>query len=192
MSSASLSFKPPSEPNSARARFITKPPIKRILRKANITRISHDVDQAIYNLIVEYTAKILEATVVFTDHAPRKTIQILDLEAGLRQNHQCLAVKLKKTLRRSTDEASPGHNKRSVFPGQEIPFNNFKELCKSIVKEKGHEYRFAAWVFALLQYAVETYTYDIALLARKCALHSNNRKTLRASDLYLARELRGW
>ena len=37
-----------------------------------------------------FLLSISTTTVVFTDHAPRKTIQILDLEAGLRQNHQCL------------------------------------------------------------------------------------------------------
>ena len=74
--------------DSAVKRFITKPPIKRILKKANISRVSKDVDESIYEILVEYTEKILQTTLVFTDHAPRKTIQMTDLEAGFKQNNQ--------------------------------------------------------------------------------------------------------
>ena len=176
--------------NTAR-RFITKPPIKRILKKANISRISKDVDTTIYDLLVDYTAKILHTTLVFTDHAPRKTIQMADLEAGFQQNDQRLAVKLKKPMKKISDTLAKTP-KKILFPGQEIPFNNFKELCKNIVNQDGKEYRFGSWVFIFLQYVVETYIYELSVLARKCALHSNQRKTVRAADFYLARNLRGW
>ena len=181
--------RPPS-PNSFE-RFITKPPIKRILKKANISRISKDVDEAIYKLLVEYTAKILQTTLVFTDHAPRKTIQMTDLEAGFQQNNQRLAIKLKKPLKKVSD--TPVKSPKTIlFPGQEIPFNNFKELCKNIVNKNEKEYRFGAWVFVFLQYVVETYIYELSVLAAQCASHANHRKTVRASDFYLARNLRGW
>ena len=181
---------------NALERFVTKPPIKRILKKANISRISKDVDEAIYNLLVEYTTKILRTTLVFTDHAPRKTIQMLDLEAGFQQNNQRLAIKLKKPLKKISSDNNPVKipktPKTILFPGQEIPFNNFKELCKNMVNQNGKEYRFGAWVFVFLQYVVETYIYELSLLAGQCALHANQRKTVRAADFYLARNLRGW
>ena len=172
-------------------RFITKPPIKRILKKANIARISKDVDEAIYKLLVEYTTKILQTTLVFTDHAPRKTIQMTDLEAGFQQNSQRLAIKLKKPVKKLSDSSSKTP-KTVLFPGQEIPFNNFKEMCKNIVNQEGKEYRFGSSVFIFLQYVVESYIYDLSILASRCALHANQRKTVRASDFYLAQELRGW
>ena len=190
-----------SEPAVPRIpRYITKPPIKRILKKAGIIRIARDVDKEIYDIVVEYTQKILFTTLVFTDHAPRKTIQLADLLAGLRKNNQNVVVDFKKptnsrpgaTGSSSSADDSVRTQKRPLFPGQEIPFNNFKDLCKSLVKEKGQEYRFAAWVFAYLQYAAESYTYELAILAKKCAFHANQRKTIRAADFRLARELRGW
>ena len=177
--------------DSAVKRFITKPPIKRILKKANISRVSKDVDESIYEILVEYTEKILQTTLVFTDHAPRKTIQMTDLEAGFKQNNQQLVIKLKKPLKKVSDNLVKTP-KTILFPGQEIPFNNFKELCKNIVNQDGKEYRFGSWVFIFLQYVVETYIYDLSVLARKCALHANQRKTVRATDFYLARNLRGW
>ena len=172
-------------------RLITKPPIKRILKKAHISRISRDVDPTIYEFLVDYTEKILHTTMVFTDHAPRKTIQMSDLEAGFQQNNQQLVVKLKKPLKKISD-AMTKSPKTILFPGQEIPFNNFKELCKSIVNQDGKEYRFGSWVFVFLQYVVETYIYELSVLARQCALHANGRKTVRSADFYLARNLRGW
>jgi len=180
-----------SSSQNTKERFITKPPIKRILKKANITRISKDVDEAIYTLLSDYTTKILQTTLVFTDHAPRKTIQLTDLEAGFQQNSQRLVIKLKKPLKKVSDNPTKTP-KTILFPGQEIPFNNFKEMCKNIVNRNGKEYRFGSCVFVFLQYVVETYIYDLSLLASRCALHANQRKTVRASDFYLARHLRGW
>lgn len=172
-------------------RFITKPPIKRILKKANINRISKDVDEAIYKLLLNYTTKILQTTLVFTDHAPRKTIQMTDLEAGFQQNRQRLVIKLKKPFKKASDNPTKTP-KTILFPGQEIPFNNFKEMCKNIVNRNGKEYRFGSYVFIFLQYVVETYIYELSVLAARCALHANQRKTVRASDFYLAQNLRGW
>ena len=43
---------------SDNGRHITKPPIKRILKKTGIKRISKDVDSAIYSIIVDYTTRI--------------------------------------------------------------------------------------------------------------------------------------
>jgi len=175
------------------SRFISRPPIKRILKKANINRISEDVDEAVYEIAAEYTAKILGTTLIFTDHAPRKTIQLQDLEAGLRQHQLHVAVKVRKpdAAQKSGKEIRPT-KPGLLFPNQEIPVTNFKELCKHLVKQKGQDYRFGAFVFALLQFVVENYIYDLSLLAHKCAHHANNRKTLRAADFYLARNLRGW
>jgi len=116
---------------------------------------------------------------------------MIDLEAGFQQNNQRLAVKLKKPLKKLSDNLTKTP-KTILFPGQEIPFNNFKELCKSIVNQDGKEYRFGSWVFIFLQYVVETYIYELSVLARQCALHANQRKTVRAADFYLARNLRGW
>ena len=180
-----------SSHQNAEERFITKPPIKRILKKANITRISKDVDEVIYKLLVEYATKILQTTLVFTDHAPRKTIQMTDLESGFQQNSQRLVIKLKKPLKKMS-ENSTKTPKTILFPGQEIPFNNFKEMCKNIVNRDGKEYRFGSCVFVFLQYVVEIYIYDLSVLAARCAFHANQRKTVRASDFYLARHLRGW
>ena len=150
-----------------------------------------DVDKAIYDLLVAYTTKILHSTLVFTDHAPRRTIQMADLEAGFTQNNRRLAVKLKKPFKKIP--APPSKTPKMIlFPGQEIPFNNFKELCKSIVNQEGKEYRFGSWVYIFLQYVVETYVYELSILAKQCALHANQRKTVRADDFYLARNLRGW
>jgi len=64
-----------------------------------ISRISKDVETIIYDLLVDYTAIILQTTLVFTDHAHRKTIQKFDLEAGFQQNNQRLAVKLKNPMK---------------------------------------------------------------------------------------------
>ncbi len=65
-------------------------------------------------------------------------------------------------------------------------------MCKNIVNRDGKEYRFGSCVFVFLQYVVEIYIYDLSVLAARCAFHANQRKTVRASDFYLARNLRGW
>lgn len=174
-------------------RFITRPPIKRILKKAHISRVSEDVDEAVYEITVAFAAKILGTTLVFTDHAPRKTIQLSDLEAGLRQHQLLVAVKTHKHHPKGTQKEKKNTIKTELlFPSQEIPLTNFKELCRHLVKQKGPDYRFGAFVLGLLQFVVENYIYDLSLLAHKCARHANKRKTLRATDFFLAQELRGW
>jgi histone H3/H4 len=190
---------PADKPKRKTGRLITRPPIKRILKRAGIQRISHDVDAVVYEMIVDYTRRILAAATVFTEHAPRKTIQIADLEGGLQKHGQFLALGVnstKRVVKKTThpeEQTSIRTPKKPAVAAQEIPHNNFKELCKTIVSENlAKNYRFAAYVFDLLQHTVEHYVYDLAILAYKCAGHANHRQTVKAADFTLAREIRGW
>nr|QBK86758.1 MAG: histone-like protein [Marseillevirus LCMAC103] len=185
---------PPEE--AGRVMLITRPPIKRILKRAGCTRISRDVFEVVYQQLYDYTEKILLSTAVVTDHAPRSTIQVSDLNSGFKAHGQLLALApatKKKPPASKTDNAPPKARKRAGLSGFEIPLNNFKKLCKTIVTSNDlKQFRFSEPVVKIFQSAVEIYVHDVAALALKCAEHAGKRQTVKAADFRLALAIRGW
>lgn len=80
---------------------ITKPALLRILRRAGVKRVSGLMYEELRGVLRSWMEKIVRDTVIFTEHARRKTVQLADLEASLSNNGIELAAGLNENAIRT-------------------------------------------------------------------------------------------
>lgn len=65
---------------------ITKPAIKRLARKGGVKRISVSVYGEVRNSLISFIEKVVKDSVVFTEHAKRKTVTLNDVIYSLKRH----------------------------------------------------------------------------------------------------------
>jgi histone H3 len=75
---------------------ITKPALKRLLRRAGVKRISSSVYEKMRTLLKTHLETLVKDAVIFADNKKRKTLYVEDLEAALNINGIALAAGLNK------------------------------------------------------------------------------------------------
>jgi histone H3 len=80
---------------------ITKPALLRILRRAGVKRVSGLIYEELRGVLMVWLRTLVRDTVIFTEHARRKTAQLSDLEASLSNNGIKLAAGLNENTRRT-------------------------------------------------------------------------------------------
>lgn len=80
---------------------ITKPALLRILRRAGVKRVSALVYEELRGVLKAWLEDVVRSTVVFTEHARRKTVQLSDLEAALSSKGIELAAGLNENAQRT-------------------------------------------------------------------------------------------
>jgi len=80
---------------------ITKPAMKRILRRAGVKRISGLVYEELRGILKVWLEKIVRDMIVFTEYDRRKTVQNEDLEAALDANGIALAAGINQNAKKT-------------------------------------------------------------------------------------------
>lgn len=80
---------------------ITKPAIRRILRRAGVKRISGLVYEELRGILKVWLEKIVRDMIVFTEYDRRKTVQNEDLEAALDANGIALAAGINQNAKKT-------------------------------------------------------------------------------------------
>lgn len=80
---------------------ITKPALLRILRRAGVKRVSGLVYEELRGVLKTWLETVVRSTVIFTEHARRKTVQLPDLEAALASQGIQLAAGLNENAQRT-------------------------------------------------------------------------------------------
>lgn len=134
---------------------ITKPALLRILRRAGVKRVSGLMYEELRGVLRSWMEKIVRDTVIFTEHARRKTVQLADLEASLSNNGIELAAGLNEnairtqSLQSCNSRGKRGGNK-AAKETTEAPVTkksttkvkkSSKETEKSVGAKKPHRFR---------------------------------------------------
>ncbi len=80
---------------------ITKPAIRRILRRAGVKRISGLVYEELRGILKTWLEKIVRDMVIYTEYDRRKTVQNEDLEAALDSNGIALAAGINQNAKKT-------------------------------------------------------------------------------------------
>jgi histone H4 len=69
---------------------VTKPVIRRLARRGGVRRISNQIYEEVRLVIEKYLDKVVADSVIYTEHARRKTIQSCDVKRALSKNGRTL------------------------------------------------------------------------------------------------------
>ena len=112
---------------------ITKPALLRVLRRAGVKRVSGLMYEELRGVLKVWMENVVRDTVIFTQHARRKTVQLQDLEAALSNNGIELAAGLNENARRTQSlQSCNSRGKRGGAVAEEKPAQKSAE--KSPVK----------------------------------------------------------
>lgn len=101
---------------------ITKPALLRVLRRAGVKRVSGLMYEELRGVLKVWMENIVRDTVIFTEHARRKTVQLQDLEAALSNNGIELAAGLNENARRTQSlQSCNSRGKRGGAVAEEKP-----------------------------------------------------------------------
>lgn len=117
---------------------ITKPALLRILRRAGVKRVSGLLYEELRGVLKVWLEGIVKGTVIFTEHARRKTVQLSDLEASLSNSGIQLAAGLNENTNRTQSlQSCNSRGKRSnKEPAEAKPKKKAEEKTK-----KAHRFR---------------------------------------------------
>jgi histone H4 len=80
---------PPAKPKD-NIKGITKPAIRRLARRAGVKRINRKVYDATRAVLNDFLNNIIGDTVVYTEHAHRKTVSVVHVLHALKRNGRTL------------------------------------------------------------------------------------------------------
>lgn len=113
---------------------ITKPAIRRVLRRAGVLRISGLVYEETRGVLKVWLEKIVKDMVIFMEYDRRKTVQTEDLEAALDSNGIALAAGINQNAKKtaslqscnSRGKSSTKKTKAPAAEGEEKKAHRFK------------------------------------------------------------------
>lgn len=113
---------------------ITKPAIRRILRRAGVLRISGLVYEETRGVLKTWLEKIVKDMIIFKEYDRRKTVQTEDLEAALDSNGIALAAGINQNAKKtaslqscnSRGKSSSSTKKAPAAEGEEKKTHRFK------------------------------------------------------------------
>jgi histone H4 len=69
---------------------VTKPAIKRLARRGGVKRLANGVYEEVRIVLRNYLKKVVHDALAYTEHAKRKTINVMDVVHALKQNGRTL------------------------------------------------------------------------------------------------------
>jgi histone H3/H4 len=190
---------------------LTKPALKRILRRGGVKRISGLIYEELRGVTAVWMGSVISQMIIFTQVNRRKTVFLEDLEAALEINGIFLAAgsdgkSLKSFTSRSHNHEEIKTSGKRAKPGvraekeikQQIEHSDvlafakipFERYVRELAQDHELDLRFSPVVLDFLQLATESYLVGVCKDAHLCARHAD-RKTLFPKDIQLARRIRG-
>ena len=185
---------------------VTKPALKRLLRKAGCLHLSGLTYDESRHVLKQQLDKMMRQVITITDSENRKTVSVSDVVLGARSlgihllpvNSNKKKPKYPKQRRGAKSAKQKQENILKVIRALQkpnnsmllIPTTSFQRLAREVGQDYKNGLHYSKDALLLLQTYSESYMVSVFEDALLCALHAN-RKAIKPSDLSLARILRG-
>lgn len=164
---------------------LTKGPIKRLLMKAGISRISSLVYHEVRELIKLRLEELLRNTITVTEYRRKATVTSTDVYFNLKHKQFSEVITAKKCILSTSKRL---HNKIRHYQKQaECLFFSkigFSRFIREISQDYKNDLRFSAEALLLIQLSVETYLVKLFIECSHVMVHSK-RKTIFTKDIQL-------